>query len=54
MDKAYDRLNHAFSISERNLGIDRLLDPEGIYSHTYSTFIFVVLVVMHVVSGRKY
>ncbi|XP_053333050.1 dystrophin isoform X2 [Clarias gariepinus] len=30
MDKAYERLNHAFSISERNLGIDRLLDPEDV------------------------
>lgn len=35
MDKAIDRLDHAFSISKRHLGIERLLDPEGIYSHTH-------------------
>lgn len=35
MDKAFDRLDHAFAISERHLGIERLLDPEGIYSSTY-------------------
>lgn len=35
MDKAFDRLDHAFAISERHLGIERLLDPEGINSHIY-------------------
>lgn len=35
MDKALDRLDHAFTISERHLGIDRLLDPEGILSYIY-------------------
>ncbi|KAI5090181.1 dystrophin isoform 1, partial [Silurus meridionalis] len=30
MDKAYDRLDHAFSVSEKHLGIDRLLDPEDV------------------------
>lgn len=33
MDKAFDRLDHAFAISERHLGIERLLDPEGICSY---------------------
>ncbi|KAI5619629.1 dystrophin isoform X7 [Silurus asotus] len=30
MDKACDRLDHAFSVSEKHLGIDRLLDPEDV------------------------
>ncbi|MCJ8747777.1 hypothetical protein PDJAM_G00157360 [Pangasius djambal] len=30
MDKAFDRLDHAFAISERHLGIERLLDPEDV------------------------
>ncbi|KAK3510935.1 hypothetical protein QTP70_027830, partial [Hemibagrus guttatus] len=30
MDKAFDRLDHAFTISERHLGIERLLDPEDV------------------------
>ncbi|TSK17770.1 Dystrophin [Bagarius yarrelli] len=30
MDKALDRLDHAFTISERHLGIERLLDPEDV------------------------
>ncbi|XP_076838749.1 dystrophin isoform X3 [Brachyhypopomus gauderio] len=30
MDKPIDRLDHAFSVAERHLGIDRLLDPEDV------------------------
>ncbi|XP_017573216.1 dystrophin isoform X2 [Pygocentrus nattereri] len=30
MDKAIDRLDHAFRIAEKHLGIERLLDPEDV------------------------
>ncbi|KAI4901901.1 hypothetical protein NFI96_022255 [Prochilodus magdalenae] len=30
MDKATDRLDHAFSVAERHLGIEQLLDPEDV------------------------
>ncbi|XP_062866503.1 dystrophin isoform X2 [Trichomycterus rosablanca] len=30
MDKAIDRLDHAFTVSEKHLGIERLLDPEDV------------------------
>ncbi|XP_047659645.1 dystrophin isoform X2 [Tachysurus fulvidraco] len=51
MDKAFDRLDHAFTISERHLGIERLLDPEDVATATpdkksiimYLTSLFQVL-----------
>ncbi len=31
-DNAIPRLDHAFTVAEKSLGIDRLLDPEGMTS----------------------
>lgn len=30
LDDGVEKLDHAFKVAEKSLGIDRLLDPEGI------------------------